>query len=295
MPYPLDTIPSAREWFKTADGCQHFLRVWTANNSQAVLLYLHGIEGHSLWFAETAQALCQSGITVYAADRRGSGMSEERRGDITSWKTFIDDAEQLIKHLNNRHKNEPFFLAGGCWGAKVTAVVATKQKAAERLKGLIFSSPAFTVKVDLKLPEKLLLLWRLAAGNLIPIPIPLTAEHFTNNPDYLSFIENDKQRLLAATARFFAQSQILGWLATNSASQIQLPLLVLQAEHDEIVQISGLQRWFSQLKSKDRELNIIPGTRHSLDFDYKRAEYREALIQWILTRATRAQTPGERR
>lgn len=287
MPYPLDTVPSAQEWLKTDDGCQHFLRIWTADNAKAVAVYLHGIEGHSLWFAETAQELCRRGITVYAVDRRGSGLSKEKRGDITAWRIFTDDAEYILTEIHKRHEDTALFLIGGCWGAKTAAVLATKPDIQKRLKGLLFSSPAFSVKIDLNLQKKLLIAWRFFTNNLSTLSIPLEPSHFTSNPAYLPFIANDPLRLLEASPRFFVHSQILGLLAMKSPTKIELPVLIVQAEHDDIVKMSGLKLWFAKLKSEDKELNIISNTKHSLDFDKKQDEYRNALADWILTRATK--------
>lgn len=276
---------SETEWLKTKDGCEHFLRVWRAENAWSCLLYLHGIEGHSLWFAETAAKLSRQGITVYTTDRRGAGESREERGDIADWKVLVDDVEQLICHIGERHDNIPLFLMGNCWGAKLASITAaSRPQAKSRLQGLVFSSPALSVKVDLSFSEKLLVAWRFFTGNLSRIAIPLSAEHFTNNPKYLAFIKDDPLRLQEASPRFFVHGQILGFLAERLATAIDLPTMILQSGEDDIVDVAGLKRWFARLKSQDKSLKIYPNAKHSLDFDANAEEYRTELVTWLQSR-----------
>jgi alpha-beta hydrolase superfamily lysophospholipase len=85
-------------------------RVWQGIPGRCVILYLHGIEGHSQWFEPTARVLNESGITVYAADRRGAGLNSEDRGHLTSLNVFISDVETMLKHIRRKHPDQPIVL-----------------------------------------------------------------------------------------------------------------------------------------------------------------------------------------
>ncbi|MBY0356410.1 MAG: lysophospholipase [Candidatus Obscuribacterales bacterium] len=282
MPASLEALPSESEWFATADGCEHFLRVWPAANPQAQALYLPGIEGHSLWFSATASELSENGITIYALDRRGSGRSKEKRGDLSNWRLLVDDLEAVLAHIQKKQKDLPLFLIANCWGAKVACVLAAgRLRSAALLKGLVFTSPAIDVQIDLPWQQKLLIFWRFLSGDLRPIAIPLTPEHFTNNPEYLTFIARDPLRLTEGTARFFVQGQILGFLAKRVSTNIKLPLLVLQSGQDKIVQLSGLKSWFDRLPNQNKEWHLFNEAKHSLDFEKDCSLYKKTLLSWL--------------
>lgn len=282
---------SIQQWISGQDGCKHFLRSWVTKQERAVLVYLHGIEGHSLWIGETAQFLQQQGISVHAMDRRGSGMSKETRGDLTDYKQLIDDCETVLQSLHSKSRKAPLFLMANCWGAKVAAVLcARNQKIAHMLAGLILSSPAITVKVDLPFSKKVLIAMRFFTGNLSPIEIPLNPEDFTDNPIYLEFIRNDQLRLKEATSRFFVNSQILTMLSAKAANKIELPTLIVQAGTDSIVEQRGVQNWFERLASNDKEIKVFDGIYHSLDFHDEPHEYRRTLLDWLNRQIENEQT-----
>lgn len=273
---------SFQQWISGQDGCKHFLRSWIAQSERAVLVYLHGIEGHSLWIGETAAFLQQQGISVHAMDRRGSGMSKESRGDLTDYKLLMDDCETVLQSLHAKSRKAPLFLMANCWGAKVAALLCSRNhKISSMLSGLILSSPAITVKVDLPLSKKVLIALRFFTRNLTPIEIPLNPEDFTDNPHYLDFIRRDELRLMEATSRFFVNSQILTFLSSRSASQIDIPTLIVQAGTDSIVEHEGVKKWFNRLSSADKELRIFEGIYHSLDFHDAPTEYRNVLLNWL--------------
>lgn len=273
---------SIQQWVSGQDGCKHFLRSWIAKPERAVLVYLHGIEGHSLWIGETASYLQQQGISVHAMDRRGSGMSKEARGDLTDYKLLVDDAETVVQSLHAKSRKAPLFLMANCWGAKVAALLCSQNRTiSSTISGLILSSPAISVKVDLPFSKKLQIALRFLSGNLTPIEIPLNPEDFTDNPHYLEFIRRDELRLLQATSRFFLNSQILTWLSSRAANQIAMPTLIVQAGTDSIVEHEGVKRWFKQLAATDKELRIFDGIYHSLDFHHDPLEYRGVLLDWL--------------
>src|SRR5215217_487066 len=58
-----------------ADGAPLKYRYWGAAEPGDAAVYLHGIAGHSLWFSSAARRLNDIGVTVYGADRRGSGVN----------------------------------------------------------------------------------------------------------------------------------------------------------------------------------------------------------------------------
>ncbi|MBX9724777.1 MAG: lysophospholipase [Candidatus Obscuribacterales bacterium] len=270
------------EWLSCADGSKLFVRCWQAEMPLATVLYLHGIEGHSLWFKETAEFLQDRGISILAVDRRGSGMSQEKRGDCKNWQVLIDDTRVALNFAKQKAGSNPLFLMANCWGAKLASILAQEQcPESKYLAGLIFSSPAIEVKVDLPLRQKLEVAWGLLFGPGKNIPIPLKIEDFTDNQRFLEFISSDKLRLVDASPRFFFSTAILSLMSKQTAEKISLPTLLVQSGIDSIVDIDRVKSWYNRLSSSDKTMQIFPGILHSLDFDSNPAEYRNLLLDWI--------------
>lgn len=252
---------------------------------RALVIYLHGIEGHTSWFTNTAEYLVSCGIGTRAMDRRGSGLSKEPRGDMPSHQRLLHDVEEVIEDTFKNHKNTPIFLMANCWGAKLAAILCKRNSAvAKKITGLVLSSPAVAVKIDLPLRKKLEVLIRYLSGNRAPIDIPLKSEHFTDNPEFLPLIEADALRLRQATARFLIGGVVLTRMSANASKQIDMPMMIVQSGIDDIVDIDGVKKWIEVSPSQDKTLKIFSGAYHSLDFHREPSEYRTVLSEWLLAR-----------
>lgn len=283
--FPVTSEPTSEAlWLTTEDGTKHFVRFWSAGNPGPVAVYLHGIEGHSTWFEETARELNKESISVYAIDRRGAGASTESRGDIASYKRLLTDLEELLFSLKARHKNAPVFLIANCWGAKLGIPVAAKNPNSA-LQGLVLISPAIATQVDAPPLTKFKIGLNYLLGGRGLYEIPLTPQHFTENPRYLKFIADDPLRLTQASARFFIESLKLSTVCRKESAHLRLPVLVLQSGRDAIVKVETLKHWFQSIPSTDKRLEIFTSAAHSLDFECDTAEYLTSLKGWLLAKA----------
>lgn len=272
------------QWWTTSDRVEHPVHVWTAQSQSAVVLYLHGIEGHGRWFEKTAIELNKRGITVYAADRRGAGASRETRGHAASWKRLVEDTDELLAEVRRRNSDVPCFLVANCWGSKVALTAAAREQN-QFLSGIALTSPAVYVRVDVDFATKIRIGLSYIVGGKTYFDIPLTPEHFTDVPDYLEYIRHDQLRLTRATSSFFVESLKLTRQCNAASRAIQMPILVLQSGRDEIVNVEKIKQWFTSLNAKDKTLSMFTDAAHSLDFDYQSAKYQDALANWILEHA----------
>jgi len=284
-------IRPALESVRGSDGASLTCRVWPGQVGLPVVIYLHGIEGHSQWFENTAAVLNASGITVYAPDRRGAGMNRRDRGNLPNHKMYLADVEQTIRLVGRDFGGHPLVLMANCWSARAAAIIAReghKPQAASfpALSGLVLICPAIYTKADFPRLTKvrIFLDWIQGSYRLGRYwPIPLKTSMFTKNPPYLEFIENDPLRLNAATTSFYVETFIMGCRAQWAAKQISLPTLFLQAENDEIVDNEKNNKWYTQLKTLHKTMRIFPDAQHSLDFDQTWfREYTHLLTDWLL-------------
>jgi acylglycerol lipase len=266
-------------------------RAWIGTPHRSVILYLHGIEGHGQWFEYTASELNKLGLTIYAIDRRGSGLNLESRGHLHSYRTYLKDVEHMLRQLDSKHPKQPIILFANCWSAKAAALIAKSSyvyhdgKKPVPLSGLIMTNPALATKVDFGVSTKLAIaLAVLRGGNHSwqTWPIPLTTEMLTSNPIFQDFLRRDPLRLKNATANFYAETFKLGVLSYFSAPAIDLPTLIIQSEKDAIVDVRFVRNWFSRLSSAEKKFLTLSEATHSLDFDQQVFhDYVLALSAWI--------------
>lgn len=286
---------AAIEWLSSdIDSCEIGYRVWYGQKDAPVAIYLHGIEGHSQWFENTASFLNENGITIYALDRRGSGMNTGKRGHIDDYKILLKDLEAQLDFVHKRHEKQSLFLIANCWAAKLAVIYAQKNyrsvgsKPITPISGLILIAPALYTQVDLPFLTKCKIALGLVQGGESKLkywPIPLTTSMLTKNQDFFQYLENDSLRLTEATSSFFAQTFFLTLQAQKSAPLIDAPVLLLQGETDEIVNTKKITNWFEQLSSHDKVLHNFSGGDHSLDFDPSSFEkYVQVISKWIMAR-----------
>lgn len=276
------------------------------NEKKPVALYLHGIEGHAEWFANTASVLNQAGISVYAPDRRGAGLNFFERGHVENAQVLIEDVEFFLSLVAERHPGAPLFLIGNCWGAKLAAIVASEThkwstKTAEHpakpeLTGLVLICPAIKTKPDLKFSDKLSIAAALIAGKDAlkqQLPIPLTTLMFTDNHLFLDYIDKDPLRLTSASKAFYFASFLLSLKSARIAPSIKIPTLILQSDNDAIVDVPGIESWFSKIATADKKYKKYDGAAHSMDFDKRQfMDYARDLTEWIEEIGTQSQKQG---
>jgi acylglycerol lipase len=267
----------------THDGVRlHCLR-WPSGRSPpwAVVVFLHGIASHGGWFGETAADLADQGVAVYGPDRRGSGRSSGPRGHLTRYERALDDLEQVVRLVSSEHPATPVFLAASSWAAKLAVVYAARRPA--RLSGLLLLGPGLLPTVTLAPGRRARVVLGHLAAPTARLPIPLTPELYTANPPYLDFIRSDPLRLLEATAQFFWETARLDRRRRAAAARLELPVLLLQGENDEMMDVPATRHWFAGLAGDHNTYRAYPGAGHTLDFEPDRTRYLDDMLAWLST------------
>jgi acylglycerol lipase len=274
-----------RRFLTASDGIRlHYLH-WRGGRSppSAVLVFLHGIASHAGWFGETAADLNRQGVEVYGPDRRGSGRSEGPRGHLDRYERALDDVQEVVRLVAADHNGTPVFLAASSWAAKL-AVVYAAQRAAP-LSGLLLLGPVLLHRVDLSPWRRV---W-VAVGHpvrpMARVPIPLTPELYTANPPYRDFIRADPLRLLEASTQFFWETARLDLRRRRDSARLELPVLLLQGEADEMVDVPATRRWFERLGGENKTYRAYPGAGHTLDFEPDRTRYLADMLAWLSAQA----------
>jgi acylglycerol lipase len=274
----------AESRFLTAsDGVRlHYLH-WANGPSppSAVLVFLHGIASHAGWFAETAADLNHRGVDVYGLDRRGSGRSDGPRGHLARYERALEDVDQLLALVAADHPGAPVFLAASSWAAKLAVVYCGRRTGP--MAGLLLLGPGLFPKVNLSPWRRVVVVAGHRVRPMARLPIPLTPELYTANPPYRDFIRADPLRLLEATTRFFWETARLDRRRRRDGARLGLPVLLLQGEDDQMMDVPATRRWFEGLGGGRTTYRAYPGAGHTLDFEPDRTRYLGDMLAWLST------------
>jgi alpha-beta hydrolase superfamily lysophospholipase len=250
---------------EAADGYAVGYRVWTPEErvARATLVLFNGVMSHSLWFRPLAGPLLAAGFKLVGADRRGTGMSAQARGDAPSAQVLLDDARAIIEH--ERLPDRPVHLVGWCWGAVLAINVAAAMR--ETLTSLILLAPGLFPTDELTR--------RMAAQEGVArespeerpcLESPIVEEMFTSGPALDDFIKKDPQRLSRFSPRFLKIMGKLGMGARLKLPRLDLPLLVVLARDDLATDNPETVRGFGKLTGGRAKIETLDGA-HGLQFD----------------------------
>lgn len=270
---------------EASDGATLVYRLFAADPAakRGSVVHLHGIQSHGGWYVETAAELARRGYSVLLADRRGSGRSTQPRGDFADADQLVDDVDRVVAEAGS--DGTPTVLFGSCWGARPAVGYAARSNGT--LAGLMLACPALKAKVDLEPFRKLQVF---AGRGLRPgwqVPIPLEPEDFTANPPYLEFIRRDPLSLHEVTARFFF-NQFFWDRRLLAERDISLPVLLMQAGDDGVVDVPAVRSWYDRVASPQKDYVLYEGFGHILDFEPDRQRYWDDLVAWLDGVAERA-------
>jgi alpha-beta hydrolase superfamily lysophospholipase len=213
-------------------------------------------------------------------DRRGSGRNTEARGDTPSFRRLLDDIAEFLRPLRQEEPALPIFLAGISWGGK--PVTALQRRHPGLCDGLALLCPGFRPQVRPSRKERLgILLSRLVAPRRL-FAVPLSdPQLFTATPHWQQFIRDDPLSLRQATARFFVESVRLDLYLRFALSHVRLPILLLLAEHDRIIDNARTRAFVERFAAADKEVHEFAGAHHTLEFEADPEPFIADLLRWL--------------
>jgi alpha-beta hydrolase superfamily lysophospholipase len=261
-----------------SDGYVWKYRQYTASHPRAHVVAIHGIQSHGGWYENSCRRLSDAGFTVSFLDRRGAGLNEQDRGDTPNFRRLIDDVGEFVQGLKTQ--NSKLFLVAISWGGKIATALLKRHPGL--VDGLALLCPGFFAAVKPSLGERLGIAWSylLAPRRLFPIPLNDPAL-FTASPQWQDFVRNDPASLRQATARFLANSVRLDFYLRRVAKHVTIPVLLLLAGQERIVNNARTRRFVESFASPDRTIIEYPEAHHTLEFEPQPHRYLDDLLGWL--------------
>jgi len=170
-------------------------------------------------------------------------------------------------------------LIGLCLGGKIAVNFFSYYQ--NCLDGLILVSPSLKNKLKFSLSDKFSILFR--PNSMLKVPIKDAM--FTSNEKWLKYIEKDSLRLRYIPAQHLLEIAKMERHLKKASDNIKLPVLLMLAGIDEIIDTIGVRRWYEKLPSPDKTLKFYKGYHHLLTFEENAGEVMEDAAVWIKRRA----------
>jgi len=249
-----------------------------ASRARAEVVCVHGIQSHAGWYTHSCRAMAKAGYSVSFFDRRGSGINELARGDAPSFRRLLDDLAETLRPL--REAKKPIHVVGISWGGKL--VTALQRRHPGLTDGLILLCPGFCPVVGPSARERLAILWSRLTNPTRLFPVPLSdPQLFTATPRWQQFIREDPLALRRATARLLLESARLDGYLRIVPRHVRVPLLLLLAENDRIIDNARTVRYVRRFASTDKTIIELPGAHHTLEFEPEPNVFLDPLLDWL--------------
>jgi alpha-beta hydrolase superfamily lysophospholipase len=241
-------IESTVEFELTAtDGTQLFVRDWPLTSVQARssgVVIMHGLGEHCGRYAHVARFFNALGFVVRTYDHRGHGKSGGPRGDVPDDEAMLRDARLVINDFT-KQLHAPPLLFGHSMGGLFAARFATAGLAP--LRALILSSPALAIRMSGFQSVLLKVVSFLIPG--VGLSNGLKTRFLSHDGEVVEAYENDSLVHGKVSARLLNSMLQAMTYAHDHAPQLTIPVLLLVAEDDHLVDPIGSKRFSARLPS----------------------------------------------
>jgi alpha-beta hydrolase superfamily lysophospholipase len=260
-----------------SDGYSWKYRRYEAPSPSAHVVCIHGIQSHGGWYDYSCRRLSEAGFVVSFLDRRGSGLNEQDRGDAPGFRRLIDD---IAEFLTTHHSSLTTHLVAISWGGKIATALLKRHPGL--IDGLALLCPGFSPRVTLSLRERLGIAWSYLVQPRRLFPVPLSDPAlFTASPEWQRFLRDDPLSTRQATARFLANSVRLDAYLRAVPRAVSVPVLLLLAGQDRIIDNARTRRFVESFASADKTIIEYPEAHHTLEFEPRPHRYLDDLIGWL--------------
>ena len=157
---------------------------------------------------------------------------------------------------------------------------------------LTMIAPGLFPRVDLSGKEKLAVLFNRLFAPKAPMPVPLEdARLFTDNPERVAFIEQDKMRLREVSASFFWASYRLGRFVQARGDRVAMPVHLMLSGKDRIIDSDKTREWLAGCSTPEKKLSEFPDSAHTLEFAEDNSNFLQVFTDWL---AVQAASGGEK-
>jgi alpha-beta hydrolase superfamily lysophospholipase len=248
--------------------------------ARVAVALIHGYAEHGARYAHVMDAWAERDIATIAIDLRGHGRADGRRGHCDHFQDFLDDASELLHLVRDRAPDLPAVLFGHSFGGLVATSMVLARPAPWR--ALALSSPFFNVARPVPAHKRIAgaIASRLAPG--FALPTGLSGKDVTHDAARARAYDQDPLGFPTATARWFTETRTAQARAVARASSLTLPLLVVAALDDRLVDPARARTFFEAAGSADKTWDGRDGLFHEVLNEVDWRPIADRFAEWIV-------------
>lgn len=250
-------------YLKDVRGANSYYQFWLPESEpKAILLVVHGLAEHSGRYMNVVNYFVPLGYAVYGVDHVGHGKSDGARVYVERFRDFTKTLKRYIDMIRGWQPERPIFLVGHSMGGLISAAYLLEYQ--DEVSGAVFSGPSIKVPATLSQPI-------IFVGKIFSIIMPKTgltqlgAEGISRDPAVVEAFVNDP---LVYTGKITARlgAEILKTMrrVTEHATEIKLPIMIVQGSDDKFVDPDGAQLLYDSVGSVDKTIKIYDGFYHEV-------------------------------
>ncbi|CCD27408.1 acylglycerol lipase NDAI_0K02170 [Naumovozyma dairenensis CBS 421] len=251
----------------------------TPNNPiKGRVILIHGFGEYTKLQYRLMDHLSYSGYESFTFDQRGAGVTSpgKLKGLTNEYHTFNDLDHFLEKNLQECQEGKiPLFLWGHSMGGGIILNYSCMGKYKDQINGYIGSGPLIILHPHTA-PNKVTQILSPILAKWLPrtkIDTGLDLEGITTDKRYREWLANDKPMSVPLYGTFRQIYDFLerGKKLYNNRDDFigknfnkDTPILIMHGKDDTINDPKGSKAFIENCPSKDKQLNLYPGMRHSI-------------------------------
>ncbi|RSK57858.1 alpha/beta hydrolase [Bacillus canaveralius] len=255
---------------------------WEAEGeAKAVIVMVHGAMEHHRRYGWLIEMWRLSGFHVIMGDLPGQGMTtRSRRGHIDSFDEYLTEVKDWIQAAYQF--NLPVFLVGHSLGGLIS--IKLLQEVELNIAGVILSSPCLGL---VEYPSKMLNAISLGLNLIVPafrIDSGLTVDMATRNEDVRDADLNDSLYITKVSVRWYREMiSAMKEVYENMEATQDIPMLVMQAGNDKIVNKANVKDWFNQVPLSEKRFKEWPNCYHEIFNEPEREDVFEYAKDFVIS------------
>lgn len=264
---------------RAGDGTALAVGAHPCDGEGPVVLVLHGLFSHMGWYRSLAQDMAAAGAAVYLVDRRGAGLSEGRRGHMPRWTVLVHDVTRVVQAIRTLHPGRRLHALGISLGGTISLAASILHPGL--FESQILLSPGLAAGSHFPLRRRLRLLQDLLLRPAALVELPFAVDTLTDHPAWRRALHADPLRTRQVTARFLFETVRMQRFVRTRMNRVRLPLLVLLAEKDQLVDNAVALAALRRARSARVRIEVFAGAAHILPASVPPAEMLGRFTAWL--------------